>query len=68
MNKLSKEKRAQVLAMLCEGSSMRAISRVCDVSLNTVDKLLVGAGNACAAFHHDHVRNVRAKCCEPREP
>jgi len=61
MNKLPKEKRAHILSMLCEGSSMRAISRVCDVSLNTVDKLLVAAGEACAAFHHEHVRNVRAK-------
>jgi hypothetical protein len=36
------EKRAQILSMLCEGSSMRAVSRVCDV-LNTVDKLLDAA-------------------------
>jgi IS1 family transposase len=40
---------------------MRAISRVCDVSLNTVDKLLVDAGNACAAFHAANVVNVKAK-------
>src|SRR6516225_4121265 len=40
---------------------MRAISRVCDVSLNTVDKLLVDAGSACASFHDATVRNVRAK-------
>ena len=61
MNKLPKEKRAQILSMLCEGSSMRAISRVCDVSLNTVDKLLVDAGSACASFHDATVRDVRAK-------
>jgi len=40
---------------------MRAISRVCDVSLNTVDKLLVDAGNACAAFHAATVIGVKAK-------
>jgi transposase-like protein len=40
----------QILAMLCEGSSMRSISRVGDVSINTVSKLLVDAGKACAAF------------------
>ena len=40
---------------------MRAVSRVCDVSINTVTKLLVDAGNACAAFHHEKVRNVAAK-------
>lgn len=46
---------------------MRSISRVCDVSINTVSKLLVDAGEACAAFHYDHVRNVpsqRVQCDE----
>jgi hypothetical protein len=38
-----------------------AISRVCDVSLNTVDKLLEAAGSACAAFHYNTVRGVRSK-------
>ena len=51
MNKLPLEKRVQILAMLCEGSSMRSISRVCDVSINTVTKLLVDAGSACLDFH-----------------
>jgi IS1 family transposase len=40
---------------------MRSISRVCDVSINTVTKLLVDAGNVCAAFHDEKVRNVAAK-------
>ncbi len=61
MNKLPLEKRVQILSMLCEGSSMRAISRVADVSINTVSKLLVDAGEACAAFHNEKVRNVKAK-------
>lgn len=61
MNKLSLAARIQILTMLCEGSSMRSISRVCDVSINTVTKLLVDAGNVCAAFHHEKVRNVAAK-------
>jgi IS1 family transposase len=61
MNKLPLAKRTQILAMLVEGSSMRSISRVCDVSINTVTKLLVEAGEACAAFHHEAVRNVDAK-------
>lgn len=39
---------------------MRAISRVADVSINTVTKLLVDAGNACAKFHDEAVRNVKA--------
>jgi IS1 family transposase len=60
MNKLPLETRVRILSMLCEGSSMRSISRVCDVSINTVDKLLRDAGTACADFHDKNVRNVKA--------
>ena len=61
MNKLPLAKRVQILSMLCEGSSMRSISRVADVSINTVTKMLVDAGTACAAFHDENVRGVKAK-------
>src|SRR5256885_2754820 len=61
MNRLSVETRIQILSMLCEGSSMRAISRVCDVSINTVSKLLEDAGEVCAAFHDKNMRTVNAK-------
>jgi len=60
MNKLPLAKRTQILAMLCEGSSMRSISRVADVSINTVSKLLVEAGEACLAIHDETVRGVKA--------
>lgn len=60
MNRLPLAKRTQILAMLCEGSSMRSISRVADVSINTVSKLLVEAGEACLALHDEMVRNVKA--------
>jgi len=40
---------------------MRSISRVCDVSINTVSKLLVDAGTACAVFHDEKVRSVKAR-------
>ena len=61
MNKLPLAKRVQILSMLCEGSSMRSISRVVDVSINTVSGLLVDAGKAGAAHHDETVRNVRSK-------
>ncbi len=61
MNKLPVTKRAQILNMLCEGSSMRSISRVADVSINTVSKLLEDAGEFCAAFHDENVRGVKAR-------
>jgi IS1 family transposase len=60
MNKLPIAKRAQILSMLCEGSSMRAIERITGVSINTVTKLLVDAGKACDAYHDEHVRGVKA--------
>ena len=60
MNKLDITKRRQILAMLCEGSSMRSISRVADVSINTVSKLLVEAGEACLILHDEKVQNVKA--------
>jgi IS1 family transposase len=61
MNKLSAAKRVQILNLLCEGVSMRAISRLADVSINTVSKLLADAGKACAAFHDEKVVGVAAK-------
>ena len=61
MSKLSIAKRVQILAMLCEGASMRSISRVCDVSINTVAKILEDAGQVCMAFHDEKVQNVKAK-------
>ncbi len=61
MNKLPLDTRVQILTMLVEGSSMRSISRVCDVSINTVTKLLVDAGKVCADFHDNAVRNVKAQ-------
>jgi len=39
---------------------MRSISRVADVSINTVSKMLVDAGRFAAAFHDDRVRDVKA--------
>lgn len=67
MNKLPLETRVQILSMLCEGSSMRSIARVCDVSINTVSKLLIDAGKACAAFHDEKVRNVKTQRCQVDE-
>jgi transposase-like protein len=52
MNKLPVAQRAQILSTLCEGASMRSVSRLADVSINTVSKLLEDAGRFCAGFHH----------------
>ena len=59
-NKLTSVKRVQILSLLVEGSSMHSISRVVDVSINTVTKLFEDAGRACIAHHEATVRNVPA--------
>ena len=40
---------------------MRSVSRLADVSINTVTKLLEDAGRFCAGFHDAKVRGVKAK-------
>ena len=40
---------------------MRSVSRICDVSINTVAKILVDAGNACMDFHDEKVRMLRSR-------
>jgi IS1 family transposase len=61
MNKLPIAKRVQIINLLVEGSSLRATSRIADVSINTVTKLLVDIGQACQLFHDETVRGVVAK-------
>ncbi|MGN6818249.1 MAG: IS1 family transposase [Sphingomonas sp.] len=61
MNKLSNDDRAKILHLLCEGISIRAITRLTGASKNTVAKLLIDAGKACAAYHDANVRDVEAK-------
>ena len=67
MNKLPLETRVQILTLLCEGASMRTIARVTDVSFNTVKKMLIDAGRACATFHDERVRNVSTRRCQVDE-
>jgi IS1 family transposase len=61
MNKLPLAKRAQILTLLCEGSSMRSIERIVGCSINTVDKLLRDAGEVALAYHDEHVRGVKSQ-------
>jgi IS1 family transposase len=67
MNKLSSAERAKILHLLCEGNSIRAITRLTSVSKITVTKLLVDAGKACEAYHNENVRNVTSRCIQADE-
>jgi len=64
MNRLPFEKRRQVLHLMVEGNSIRGIARLVDVSPVTVLRYLELAGLACAAFHDENVRGVKARRVE----
>lgn len=54
MNKLSPAQRAQIITLLVEGTSLRAITRITGASINTVTKLLIDAGKACSKYQDRH--------------
>lgn len=61
MNRLSLPDRAKILGCLTEGMSLRAASRLADVSINTVSKLLVDVGTACDLYQNEKLRNLECK-------
>jgi IS1 family transposase len=64
MNRLPMETRVRILGALVEGMSMRATSRLCDVSINTVTKLLLDVGRACAKYQDEKLRDLPLKRLE----
>lgn len=61
MNKLPREKRVQIISLLVEGMSLRAITRITGASINTVTKLLEDAGRACSEFQSVAFRGLRCQ-------
>jgi IS1 family transposase len=61
MNKLSRDKQAQVVAALVEGNSIRATVRMTSVAKNTVVKLLADLGLACAKYQDKVLKNLPCK-------
>ena len=61
MNRLDPQKRAQVVAALVEGNSVRATVRMTGVAKNTIQKLLPDLGEACASYMDAHLRNLSCK-------
>jgi IS1 family transposase len=60
-NVLSTAKRVRIVSALVEGVSVRATARMCDVSKDTVMKLGVELGKACAAYQDETFRNLTCK-------
>jgi IS1 family transposase len=61
MNRLSLEKRAQVVRALVEGASIRATVRMTGAAKNTVTKLLVELGQACSEYQDGVMQNLACK-------
>ena len=61
MNKLPAERRAEILGMMVEGVSIRAISRMTGASKNTIVKLLADAGEAFSDYQDRTLRNLKCR-------
>ena len=61
MNRLSKDRQAQIVSALVEGNSLRATARMCDVAFNTVLKLLPEIGQACEDYQRRVLVNLPCK-------
>ena len=61
MNRLPLARRAQIIGLLVEGTSLRAATRLADVSINTVTKLLVEVGAACEEYQDKALRNLKCQ-------
>jgi len=61
MNKLPNERRVQIIGMMVEGMSIRAIARLTGASKNTIVKLLADAGRACSEYQDQALRDLPCK-------
>ncbi len=61
MNRLTNAQRAQILALLCEGNSIRATVRIIGASKNTVVKLICDLGRACSEYQDKTFRNLKCR-------
>lgn len=67
MNRKSHEARALILRLLCEGKSIRGVTRIAQCSKNTVKKLLADVGSACLDYQDKQLVQLpcrRVECDE----
>jgi IS1 family transposase len=67
MNRLSTEKRAQIIGCLVEGNSIRATVEMTGAAKNTITKLLADLGEACAEYQDGVFQNLPCKVVEADE-
>jgi len=59
MNKLSREKKVQVIAAMIEGVGVNAISRMIGVCKNSVLRILAEVGRACAEYQDEKLVHLK---------
>ena len=67
MNQLSTEKRADIMAHLVEGNSIRGTARLTKVSMNTVMTLISRVGFQCRRYQEEIFNNLPCKRIEVDE-
>jgi IS1 family transposase len=67
MNRLTTEKRAQIIGCLVEGNSIRATVRMTGAAKNTITKLLADLGEACAEYQDGVLQQLPCKVLEVDE-
>lgn len=61
MNKLSSQKRVQVVTALVEGMSVNGVARITGVTKQTILRLIADLGTACAKYQDEKLRNLPCK-------
>lgn len=64
MNVLPRDKQIEVIAALCDGIGIRAVSRITGVNRGTVASLALRVGRGCAKLHDRMVTGVRTSRLE----
>lgn len=67
MNRLPLSKRAQVIHMLVEGSSLRSVSRIADVHIDTITEVLRKVGAAAEYYQYATLRKLPCKTVQVDE-
>jgi IS1 family transposase len=61
MNKLTLDRQAQIIKILCEGNSLRSTARITGTAINTVVKLLREVGAACLDYQDRVMHSLPCK-------
>jgi IS1 family transposase len=67
LNRLTTQKRAQIIGCLVEGNSIRATVRMTGAAKNTITKLLADLGEACAEYQDGVLQQLPCKVVEVDE-